>query len=132
MPTTWKLRDYLHERRIKPATLARKMDGKMSRTAVYGLVQLEPPKAVYLETLNAMLPALRAITGEEVKVSDLLEYEPDAEEIHNVEDESALWLGSDLTPTLEPWAWGPEGEPEGQPVEHVPGEGLYVLDDEAR
>jgi DNA-binding Xre family transcriptional regulator len=130
MATTWKLRDYLHERRIKPAALARKMDGKMSRTAVYGLVQAEPPKAVYLETLDAVLPALRELTGEDVKVGDLLEYEADAEEAHDVDDESALWLGSKLTPMLEPWEWGPEGEPEGRPVEFVPGEGLYIYDDD--
>ena len=74
MGTTWKLRDYLHDRRIKPAALARAMDGKMSRTAVYGLVQAAPPKAIYLETLDAVLPALREITGEDVEIGDLLEY----------------------------------------------------------
>lgn len=74
MATTWKLRDYLHERRIKPATLARQIGDTMSRTAIYGLVQEQPPKAIYFETLDAILPALRALTGEDVQVSDLLEY----------------------------------------------------------
>ncbi len=129
MATTWKLRDYLHERRIKPAALAKKMDGKMSRTAVYGLVQLEQPKAVYLETLNAVLPALRELTGEEVEVDDLITYEPDPAETPDIEDESALWLDTALTSPLEPFEWGPEGKPKGQPVEFVPGEGLYIYED---
>jgi DNA-binding Xre family transcriptional regulator len=131
MATTWKLRDYLHERRIKPAALARKMDGKMSRTAVYGLVQVEPPKAVYLETLDAVLPALRELTGEDVTPNDLFEYVPDPEPEATIEAESALWLNGALTPTLEAWEWGPEGEPKGQPVDYVPGEGLYIHDDTA-
>lgn len=133
MATTWKLRDYLHERRIKPATLARQMGGKMSRTAVYGLVQVNQPKAVYLETLDAVLPALRQLTGEEVEIGDLINYEPDPEgtDDQSSDAESALWLNSALTPALEPWEWGPEGEPEGQPVEYVPGEGLYICEDDA-
>lgn len=73
---TWKLRDYLHQRGIKPATLARQLGDTMSRTAVYGLVKDKPPKAIYFETLDAILPALRTLTGEDVQVSDLLEYEP--------------------------------------------------------
>lgn len=76
MATTWKLRDYLHDHRIKPATLATHLQGRISRTAIYGLVAAEPPKAIYLETLDAVLPALRELTGEDVQVSDLLEYEP--------------------------------------------------------
>lgn len=48
----------------------------MSRNAVYGLVAEEPPKAIYFETLDAVLPALRELTGEDVQVSDLLEYQP--------------------------------------------------------
>ena len=129
MATTWKLRDYLHERRIKPAALAKKMDGKMSRTAVYGLVQLEQPKAVYLETLNAVLPALRELTGKEVTPNDLLEFTPDPEP-ESADAESALWLNAALTPQLGPVEWGPGGEPEGYAVESVPGEGLYVYEDE--
>lgn len=76
MATTWKLRNYLHDRRIKPAKLATQMGSKMSRTAIYGLVAEEPPKAIYLETIDAIIPALRELTGEDVQLSDLLEYEP--------------------------------------------------------
>lgn len=132
MATTWKLRDYLHERRIKPAALAKKMNGKMSRTAIYGLVQLEQPKAVYLETLNAVLPALRELTGEKVAVDDLITYEPDPVETSDVDIDtvSAMWLNAPLTPPLDPVRWGPGGEPKGHPVEFVPGEGLYIYEDE--
>lgn len=76
MATTWKLRDYLHDRRIRPAKLATLLEGRMSRNSIYGLVGEEPPKAVYLETIDAIIPALRELTGEDVQVSDLLEYEP--------------------------------------------------------
>lgn len=48
----------------------------MSRNSIYGLVAEEPPKAVYLETIDAILTALRELTGDEVKITDLLEYEP--------------------------------------------------------
>jgi len=75
MATTWKLRDYLHDRRIRPAKLANLLEGRMSRTSIYTLVAEVPPKAIYLETLDAILPALRELTGEDVQVSDLLEYE---------------------------------------------------------
>ena len=76
------------------------MGNKMSRTAVYGLVQEDQPKAVYLETLNAVLPALRELTGEEVDVSDLIAYEPDTDET----DDQDLLLASgtaDLQATLD-------------------------------
>lgn len=76
MATTWKLRDYLYDHKIKPAKLATHLQGRVSRTAIYGLVAAEPPKAIYLETLDAVLPALRELTGEDVQVSDLLEYAP--------------------------------------------------------
>lgn len=76
MATTWKLRDYLYDHKIKPAKLATHLEGRVSRTAIYGLVAAEPPKAIYFETLDAVLPALRELTGEEVQITDLLEYEP--------------------------------------------------------
>lgn len=53
-----------------------------------------------------------------------------APEMPDVNAESALWLGSALTPPLEPWTWGPEGEPEGHRVVYVPGEGLLVYEEE--
>lgn len=84
---------------------------------------------VFDETLDAVLPALRELTGETVEVDDLITYEPDPAKTPDIEAESALWLNTALTSPLESFEWGPEGKPKGQPVEFVPGEGLYIYED---
>lgn len=45
-----------------------------------------------------------------------------------MDEETRAWLDAELTPPLEPYDWGPEGPPEGQPVRYVPGEGLWVYE----
>ena len=128
MATQWRFKEFLRQRDIKPAVVAQATAGRLSRNSVYSLAR--GAEAVRFETLDVLLPALREITGEDVAVGDLIAYEPDPVESQDIDAESALWLGSALTPALEPWEWGPEGEPEGQPVEYVPGEGLYVYEDD--
>ncbi len=96
----------------------------MTRTAVYGLVNKTAPKAVYLETIDALLPALKKVTGDDVAITDILVYNPDPAE--EMDDESRLWLEAELTPPLEPYDWGPEGPPEGKPFKFVEGRGWIV------
>lgn len=50
--------------------------------------------------------------------------EPDAE--------SRAWLDAPLAPPLEPFDWGPEGEPEGEPVRWDPEQGAYVVGEAGR
>lgn len=76
MSIQWRLKEYLTEHRIKPGELAKLTEGKLSRTAIYGLIQDAPPQGVNFATLNAILPALERITGEPVEVGDLIAYEP--------------------------------------------------------
>lgn len=48
-----------------------------------------------------------------------------------MDEETRAWLDAELTPPLEPYDWGGEDPlAYGQRVEYVPGEGLYVIDDE--
>lgn len=130
MATQWRLKQFLNAHDLKPAAVAQATEGRLSRNSVYALAR--GAEAVRFETLDVLLPALREITGEDVAVSDLIHYEPDPVPSESVDADSALWLGSALTPALEPWVWGPGGEPEGAPVEFVEGEGLYIYDmDEA-
>lgn len=129
MATQWRLKQFLSEHDLKPAAVVLATEGRLSRNSVYALAR--GAEAIRFETLNVLLPALREITGEDVAVSDLISYEPDPAPDGDVDAESALWLGSALTPALEPWEWGPEGEPEGAPVEFVEGEGLYIYEDDA-
>jgi hypothetical protein len=41
--------------------------------------------------------------------------------------ESRTWLDAPFAPALEPFDWGPEGEPDGEPVYWDPKHGTYVV-----
>ena len=126
----WDLEKVLEARGITRYELAQNMEGNF-KTRLTSLYRTKDPKRVDLPVMAEIVSALRRMTGEEVTPNDLLEFTPDPEPV-NVDAESALWLNTALTPVLEPFEWGPTGEPKGQPVESVPGEGLYVYDDEAQ
>lgn len=126
----WNLEDWLETRGVTRYELAQNMGGNV-KTRLTSLYRMREPKRIDLAVMGEIVSALRHITGEEVTPNDLLEYVPDPEPEANIDAESALWLGDALTPTLEAWEWGPEGEPEGQPVEYVAGEGLYIYEDDA-
>lgn len=69
----WRLKEFLNEHDLSTYQLVDKAHGKLSRTGVYRLTDDEL-KGVRFESLAAIIPALRELTGEDVQVSDLLEY----------------------------------------------------------
>ena len=73
--TQWRLKAFMEAHRVRPGDLARATGGKLSRAGIYGLLTDERPQNVHFATLDALLPALAAITGRPVNVEDLIVYE---------------------------------------------------------
>lgn len=73
----WKFKEYLDAHGLNASQVVDKTDGKLSRKGVYRLTDDEL-KGVRFESLAAIIPALRELTGEDVAVGDLLEYVGDA------------------------------------------------------
>lgn len=69
----WKLKDFLDAHNLSAYQLVDKAHGRLSRTGVYRLTDSDV-SGVRFESLAAIIPALRELTGEEVEVGDLLEY----------------------------------------------------------
>jgi DNA-binding Xre family transcriptional regulator len=69
----WKLKDFLDAHNLSTYQLVDKAHGKLSRTGVYRLTDSDV-SGVRFESLAAIIPALRELTGEEVQIGDLLEY----------------------------------------------------------
>lgn len=69
----WRLKEFLDEHGLSTYQLVDKAHGKLSRTGVYRLTDSDL-SGVRFESLAAIIPALRELTGEEVQVGDLLEY----------------------------------------------------------
>jgi DNA-binding Xre family transcriptional regulator len=124
----WKLKEYLDTHGVSAYRLAEHTHGRLSRTGIYRLTAKDL-KAVRFETLAAVIPALRDITGEEVQVGDLLEYvpapDPDAEAL---EAEHRAWEGAILepldSPALELYDWdGLDPLTLGEPLHFEEGKG---------
>lgn len=124
----WNLENWLKTRGVTKYELAKSMGGN-EKSRLTTLYRMRDPQRIDLGVMAEIVSALREITGEEVTPNDLLEFRPDPEP-EDVDTESVLWLNTALTPTLESWEWGLEGEPKGQPVQYVPGEGLYIYEDD--
>lgn len=122
----WDLDKVLAAHGITRYELAQNMSGNV-KTRLTSLYRTKNQRRVDLTVMGEIVGTLRQMTGEEVTPNDLLEFVPDPAP-PSADAESDLWLDTALTPPLE-FAWGPEGEPEGRPVEFVPGEGLYIYDD---
>ena len=73
--TQWRLKTFMEANRVRPGDLARATEGKLSRAGIYGLLTDERPQNVHFATLDVLLPALAAITGQPVNVGDLIVYE---------------------------------------------------------
>ena len=69
----WKLKEFLDEHGVTAYKLSQQSQGRLSQTGVYRLTAPDI-KAVRLESLATLIPALRELTGEDVDISDLLEY----------------------------------------------------------
>lgn len=74
-----KLEQLLTDLRVKPRTVekvAREDLGyKLGENTVYRVLSTDSPKQVNLETLTAIIHAIRHHTGRDIQISDVLEYE---------------------------------------------------------
>lgn len=73
----WKLREYLQVHEI-PTLRLESAASPVSRQTLYRITSPDPkkrPSGVDFGTLSAIVKGLRLITGERVKVGDVLEYE---------------------------------------------------------
>jgi DNA-binding Xre family transcriptional regulator len=77
MPMRWKLDAFLKAHNITVYALAKKTEGKLTRTTLYNLTN-KPQKRIELETLNVLIPTLSKMLGKQVKLDDLLDYADDA------------------------------------------------------
>ena len=50
-----------------------------------------------------------------------------SDEVEPIDMETQAWLDADLTEPLSVYDWGPEGIPEGLPLEHVEGKGVVIM-----
>jgi DNA-binding Xre family transcriptional regulator len=69
----WKLKPFLEQHDISAYALAKEVAAKLSSNTIYSLVR-ETPKRVDIESLEAILVALRDMTGQKVDIHHLLEY----------------------------------------------------------
>jgi len=67
-----RLGEILRQHGISGYRLAKVLGGRVSRNTVYAWLREEPPKCVELTTLEAILAALRELTGHPYGVADLL------------------------------------------------------------
>ena len=72
--TVWKLQSYLEANGLSAYEVVKA--SKLAPNTVYGVARGES-KAVRLETLGALVKALRELTGQPVSVADLLEVKGD-------------------------------------------------------
>lgn len=74
MPHRWRLKEFLDQHGITRYALAKKLAGQLTQNTVYNLA--DDPDYIKINTFDVLIPALRALTGEEVTVADLLVWEP--------------------------------------------------------
>ena len=121
----WKLKTYLEAHGLTPYKLAQRSG--LARNTVYGMTRGESEGN--LRTLETVVRTLREVTGEEVKLEDVVEIvDAPLEEAQERDEESRAWQSADLAPPLEPYDWG-DVEPSvlGKPIRYVPGEGIVVV-----
>lgn len=75
MPTRIKLKSLLDENGISVYRLSKETKGRLSIQSLYNLTGEPPPSRIELASLDAIVEALRALTGKDIRVCDLLEYE---------------------------------------------------------
>lgn len=79
MSVRWRLADFLEQRSLSAYALGKAM-GTSYMNTVYRLARRgDEPTRVDLPTLSNVLDGLRKLTGEDVKITDVLEYIPDSE-----------------------------------------------------
>ena len=73
----WHLADYLETRQLTAYALGKAMGTSYMNTVYKMAKKGKEPSRVDLPTLLRILDGLRKLTGEEVQLSDILEYVPD-------------------------------------------------------
>ncbi|WP_161880755.1 helix-turn-helix domain-containing protein [Deinococcus alpinitundrae] len=76
----WKLADLLERYGITAYGVAKASEIRRVNTVYRIAKRGEEPIRVDLPTLAALLSGLRALTGEDIQLTDILEYHPDANE----------------------------------------------------
>jgi DNA-binding Xre family transcriptional regulator len=71
---TWKVKELLDAHELNAFALVNETHGRLSHNTVYALARGEP-KRIALDTLLEVITALRKMTGKNISVCDLLEYE---------------------------------------------------------
>lgn len=77
MPTRIRLKEILQTRGVTIYALQKRTEQqgtRISYQALHALVHNPAPDSVRLNTLNAIIKALRSLTKEHITISDLLEY----------------------------------------------------------
>lgn len=75
---TFKLRNYLEERNIKPFDVeneARRLGYKFGQNSIYRLLKDDGPENFNRTTLTTLIETLRSLTKRKVKLTDLIDYE---------------------------------------------------------
>lgn len=115
----WTLRNYLDTNELSAYRLAQ--TAKVSPATVYALARGDHER-VSLEVLDKVLTALEHLTGKPAEIGDLLEREPDPEEM---DEETRTWLESGLSrlSDVDPYEWAEGEAEEGEALHYVPGQG---------
>ena len=71
--------EYLNKHGLSTYRLVQETEGKLAKNTVYAMVRGEA-KRVDLETLDTLMGALHALTGESVGLEDVLAYTPTSDE----------------------------------------------------
>ncbi len=71
----WRLKEFLNENKLNANQLADKSHGQLSRNGVYRLTA-DDLSGIRFNSLAVILPALRELTGREVRIDELLEITP--------------------------------------------------------
>ncbi len=72
----WRLKEFLEARNLTAYALS-KAGGIQRMSTVYRIASSDAPTRVDLPTLARVLDGLRKLTGEEVQLTDILEYVPE-------------------------------------------------------
>ncbi|GGL79034.1 hypothetical protein GCM10010840_16130 [Deinococcus aerolatus] len=80
----WQLDSFLKARGLTAYALA-KASGIQRLSTVYRIAGKDAPVRVDLPTLAALLDGLRRLTGEDVRLTDILEYVPGSESTSEVD-----------------------------------------------
>ena len=75
VPVQWKVKQYLQARNLTPYRLMK--ESGLAQGTVYRLVNGDT-RNLNADTLDATIRALRTLTGEQVDISDVLEYQGEA------------------------------------------------------